>query len=377
MKRQFIKFSIVVFSLIGFVSCSEDDDNNVVENPNEEVVEEEEEEVDSVFENLADNPDAVLLYQTTAQVTGAETFGAAFTDPLPEEGRRVNFLFEGPVNGEINGTLKGTDYGTMLPNGNVIVDVHATIETNDGAKIAVRYKGETVPNSQTISDLTETGTLISNHPDYAHLNDMFIVGVGTSDNTTNTLMISIYGFEEDPFDGENPYPHQELPDFENYPYNWDNIQENPNATLVYEAQAQSTNIEGFGANPAEVFGGQVAIPVEGIRMNVDFAGTTTGELSGNLSGTDYVVVLPNGNLIVDVHGIIETEEGEKVALKVDGLLIPSETPGVGNFFELASYTSYYEGFEYLNEKYIIGVGTSDNINNVLTLRLYRFDENPL
>ncbi len=351
------------------VACSEDDDNN---NAEEIIIEE-----TSVFDNISENPNAILLYQTTAQVTGVETFGADFTDPLPEEGRRVNFLFQGPVAGQINGMLSGTDYGTILPNGNVIVDVHGTIETNDGAKIAVRYKGETIPNSETISDLTETGTLISNHPDYSYLNNLFIVGVGTSDNTTNSLIISLYGFEEDPFNGENPYPHQELPDFENYPYNWENIQDNPNATLVYEAEAQSTNLEGFGLNPADIVSGQVEIPAEGIRVNVDFAGTTTGELSGNLTGTDYVVVLPNGNLIVDVHGMIETEAGEKVALKVDGLLIPSENPGIGNFFELASYTSYFEGFEYLNDKYIIGVGTSDNINNLLTLRLYRFDENPL
>lgn len=366
MNTTIIKLSAVFILLTSLVSCSEDDDNDI------QVT-----EGLSVFENIENNPDATLLYQTVAQVTGLETFGASLTTPIPLGGRRTNILFEGPVTGQISGNLSGTDFATMLPNGNVSINVYGVIETNDGAKIAVRYRGETVPDSQAISNLTETGTLTTNNPNYTYLNDMFIVGVGISDNTTNTLTISLYGFESDPFNGEDPYTEPELPDYANFPFTMDTIEDDPNATLVYEAISQTTGVEGLGANPAEVFSGQVTIPMEGVRMNVDFAGTTTGELAGTLTGTDYITVFPNGNLMVDIQGMIETNDGERVALSVDGLSIPSGIPGQANFFETASFTSNSSSYNFLNDKYIIGVGTSNAVTNVLTLRLYRFDGNPL
>ncbi len=127
----------------------------------------------------------------------------------------------------------------------------------------------------------------------------------------------------------------------------------------------------------EIFTGQVPIPNEGIRMNAVFAGTTEGELNGVIEGTDYLTVLPNGNVIVDVRAIITTNTGEKISVKANGVSIPSGTPAVSDFYETATLQSNTAAFEYLNQKYSIGLGTSNNATNSLNLRFYRFDSDPL
>ncbi len=184
------KWNLLMLIVISIISCDTNDDETNIE-------------VESnVFKSINSNPKAILLYKTTTQITGLESYGAELTTPIPINGRRTDFIFEGPVNGNIEGNLTGTDYATIHSNGNIDTDVYGTIETTDGASIAVRFRGETIPNTATISDLRETGSLISNHPSYTYLNDLYVIGIGFSDTTTNTLTISFYGFENDPFNGD-------------------------------------------------------------------------------------------------------------------------------------------------------------------------------
>lgn len=55
----------------------------------------------------------------------------------------------------------------------------------------------------------------------------------------------------------------------------------------YEASVQTGDVTAFGVDPVNVLTGVETIPEEGIRMNAGFAGTTSGELTGDFSGTDY------------------------------------------------------------------------------------------
>lgn len=359
----FLLFSLGLFA----IACSDDNDDAQIEGQEET----------SIFDNLDANPNAALLYQTVADLSVADTFGAGQNDPVPEGGRRIDFNFEGPVQGQINGNFTGIDYGVLLPDGSVLIDVFGTIVTDDGARIGFNYRGEGIPDSETSAVLRETGTLITHNTDYAYLNDLFVLVVGSSDLVANTLTLSYYGFEQDPFGGEDPYAEPESPDYTNFPFNMENIEDRPDATLVYEAVTATSGIEGLGLDAADVFAGQVAIPAEGLRMNFDFAGTTTGELNGIIEGTDYLTILPDGSLIINVRGKIITPEGDRVALDVDGRLTPSATPGVSNFFETALLRTSSSNFGYLNGQYIIGVGTSDQATGANALRLYRFDEDPL
>lgn len=359
------KWGLLILTATSIIACNndDDDDNNAVGT--------------NIFENLDSNPNARLLYETVANLQPIETFNIPFTDPTP--GKRVDFQFNGPITGEISGEFIGYDYAKFptQQNGNVAIDVFGTITTHDGVKIAFRYKGESFQTGPLTSNIQETGYLSTNHPDYAFVNDLFIIPVGDIDLATNQISVKYYAFENDPFNGNNPYVEETLPDYYNFPFTWDNIQTNPDATLVYEASVNTTGIEGFGANPTDVFTGAYPIPAEGLRMDIDFAGTTQGEINGDISGVDYVVVNPDGSLTLNVRGKIETANGAVISLKVNGISVASTTPGTSNLFETIELKSGHSDFNYLNDKYIIGVGTSDAATGLLSLRLYRFDQNPL
>lgn len=358
-------FLFLSFGLL-FVSCDDDDDTSV--EPQEEV---------SIFENLANNPDATLLYETVANVAPIETYNAALSDPIP--GKRLDFQFDGDITGQLNGSFVGYDYATFpsQPGENLDIDVFGTITTTDNVNIAFRYKGESFQTGPLTSDIQETGYLSSNHPDYAYLNDLFIIPIGDIDLATNRISVKYYAFDSDPFNGENPYAEKELPDYSNFPFTWENIQEDDRATLVYEATVSTTGMDGFGTNPTDFFTGAATIPSDGARVDIDFAGTTEGELNGNISGTDYIVINPDGSLDLNVRGKIETPEGAVVSLKVNGMSLATDTPGISHLFETAELRTNHEDFSYLNDKFIIGVGINNAATNTLTVRLYRFDENPL
>ncbi|BDD05661.1 DUF3237 family protein [Aureibacter tunicatorum] len=384
MKISILRFSFLFALIIGIASCDDDNDNQMTpqnpvekETPNETDDSDDSNEESSIFDNLDENPDARLLYETVATATPIELYNAPETGPLP--GARIDFTFFGDIEGELNGSFIGYDYATLpsSPEEYTDIDVFGTITTDDNASIAFRYKGEGVPVNETSSDLIETGYLSSNHPNYAYLNDLFIIPVGNIDLSTNSISVKYYAFENDPFNGENPYPEEETADFNNFPFTWDNIQENENATLVYEATIATTNMDGFGISQEDLFNGTAPIPAEGARVDFEFEGTTEGEINGDISGIDYATVLPDGSLELNVRGKIQTPEGAVISLKVVGVSRPGETQGISHLFETAELRTSHESYSYLNDKTIIGVGTSDITTNTLTVRLYRFDENPL
>lgn len=354
-----------------FQSCSDDDDSPSVINPT------------SVFKNIENNADATLLYDLDAQITSMEGIGVnpqevlAGQVPIPSAGLRQNFNFGGPTTGELAGNLSGTDYLTVRPDGSLFIDAYGTLTINGNVNIAVRVRGESIPReNSTIADITETISFSTNNADYAYLNDKYVVGVGTSDAATGALSVRAYGLDYDPFNGNDPYAEAGKPDYTNFPFTWESIQENEDATLVYEIQTQITGAEGFGVDPNAVLAGQVAIPTEGLRMNMNFQGTLNGQITGELEGIDYLTVHQNGNLQIDAMGIITTNDGEKVALNVDGLTIPSSTSGISNIYESGTLISNSSVYSQWNDKYIVGVGISNANDNTLTLRLYSFDDNP-
>jgi hypothetical protein len=113
--------------------------------------------------------------------------------PLPE-GLRVNFYVTG---GEVTGPRVfgkvrpvGADWLTLRKDGVGLLDVRATIETNDGALIYVTYPGIIDLGENGYQDFLEgrppaSGTPIrtsprcmTSHPNYAWLNRLHCVGIG-------------------------------------------------------------------------------------------------------------------------------------------------------------------------------------------------------
>jgi hypothetical protein len=126
--------------------------------------------------------------------------------PTPE-GLRVNFYVTGgEVRGpRLNGTLRpvGGDWLTVRPDGIGILDVRATVETDDGALIDVTYTG--------VGDLGDDGyerflrgdlpqklplrvapRFLTAHPAYQWINRVQCINVGEVDLTTFVVSYDVY-----------------------------------------------------------------------------------------------------------------------------------------------------------------------------------------
>jgi hypothetical protein len=126
--------------------------------------------------------------------------------PTPE-GLRVNFYVTGgEVTGpRVSGKLRpvGGDWLTVRPDGVVILDVRATIETTDGALIDVAYTGvgdlgEDGYGRFLRGDLPETVPLrvasrfLTAHPDYAWLNRVQCINIGDVNLGTFLVGYDVY-----------------------------------------------------------------------------------------------------------------------------------------------------------------------------------------
>ena len=137
----------------------------------------------------------------SAQLAEPEVIG-----PVPE-GLRVNFyVTDGEVTGpKLTGKVRpvGGDWLTLRTDGVAILDVRATIETDDGALIGIAYRG--------VGDLGETGyqdfidgklppraklhtapLFTTAHPDYKWLNRLQCINIGEVDFSTRVVSYDTY-----------------------------------------------------------------------------------------------------------------------------------------------------------------------------------------
>ena len=139
------------------------------------------------------------LFEISYDVTGIEEFGSSLEALLqgkleiPKEGFRVNVGVEGVVSGpEIEGTAKGVDYLYVRADGRMQLDVKVTITSGDGKNISFAADGVGIPQQDGTVKLAENVTIFSSHPEYAHLNNMQIWGLGTFIPAENKVLLKFY-----------------------------------------------------------------------------------------------------------------------------------------------------------------------------------------
>jgi len=133
--------------------------------------------------------------------------------PIPEGLRMIYYVTGGEVSGpKVKGKLRpvGADWFTLRTDGVGILDVRATIETEDGALIYVTYRGmtdigegwyekilqgEAPPTSLPIHTAP---VCHSAHPDYLWLNRVHCLGIGQSFMDQMEVRYDIYGVRPGP-----------------------------------------------------------------------------------------------------------------------------------------------------------------------------------
>jgi hypothetical protein len=139
------------------------------------------------------------IYEYDLSVTGVTDYGMSLPDILsgkekvPPQGVRFDVAFEVAVSGRLSGRVRGVDYLRMRADGRLDLDIRATIETADGARIGLSADGVAVMRQgEPVADLSENASLITAAPGYAWVNARQIWAPGTVNLAAGTVHIDGY-----------------------------------------------------------------------------------------------------------------------------------------------------------------------------------------
>src|SRR5581483_3425904 len=87
---------------------------------------------------------------------------------------------------------------------------------------------------------------------------------------------------------------------------------------IYECDLALTGVTDYGVSLDDILAGRKAVPPQGARFDLHVDGPCKGRLSGRQHGVDYVRMRADGRIDLDLHVIIETDDGQRIALSGDG-----------------------------------------------------------
>ena len=139
------------------------------------------------------------IYEYDLNITGVTDYGVSMDailsgkTPIPAQGACFDVAFEGHATGRLTGRVRGVDYLRMRADGRIDLAIHATIETEDGSRIALVADGVAVPrSSEPIADLSENIRLTTAALSYAWVNTRQIWGPGTVNLAEGKVHIDAY-----------------------------------------------------------------------------------------------------------------------------------------------------------------------------------------
>jgi len=132
-------------------------------------------------------------------VTGVTDYGLSIgailagKEKIPPQGARFDIAFDGRGEGRLSGRVRGVDYLRMRADGRGDIDIRATIETNDGHRIALSADGVVTSRpGEPIADLIENVCLTTAAADYTWVNTRQIWAVGTLNLATGKAHVEAY-----------------------------------------------------------------------------------------------------------------------------------------------------------------------------------------
>ena len=112
---------------------------------------------------------------------------------VPLQGAQFDVTLAGPIKGRVTGTMRGVDYLRVRADGHRELDLRATIETEDGSRIAFSADGVATPREgEPIVDLAVKIDLSTAAAAYAWVNARPVWGAGYANLATGKIHIDAY-----------------------------------------------------------------------------------------------------------------------------------------------------------------------------------------
>ena len=139
---------------------------------------------------------------------------------------------------------------------------------------------------------------------------------------------------------------------------------------IYEYDLDITEVTDYGFTLEDVLSGKASIPLQGARIDVAFEGRATGRLAGHLHGIDYLLVRADGRVDLNIHAVLETEDGHRIAFAADGVCLPRPAEPIADLRENVELTTASEDYAWVNTRQVWGVGTVDFASGKIHVEAY-------
>ena len=138
----------------------------------------------------------------------------------------------------------------------------------------------------------------------------------------------------------------------------------------YEYDVDITGMIDFGIELGAILEGKTPIPLHGARFDAAFDGRATGRLSGRISGTDHAFMRPDGCVDLNIHAVIETDDGSRIALAAGGVGVLRDGEPVLDLSENVRLLTAATGYEWVNARQIWAIGTANLATGKIHLEGY-------
>jgi hypothetical protein len=139
------------------------------------------------------------IYEYDFDITGVTDYGVSMDailagkETVPLQGARFDLAVDGRGKGRLSGQAHGVDYLRIRADGRIDLDLHVTIETDDGRRIALSADGLAAPrNGEPMLDICANICLSTASKEYAWVNARQIWSVGTASLATGKIHVEAY-----------------------------------------------------------------------------------------------------------------------------------------------------------------------------------------
>ena len=121
---------------------------------------------------------------------------------------------------------------------------------------------------------------------------------------------------------------------------------------IYEYDLDVTEMTDYGVSLDAILSGKEKIPPQGVRIDVAFEGHARGRLAGRVRGIDYLRMRADGRIDLDIRAVVETENGRRIALSADGVVMPRVAEPIADLLENVNLSTAAEEDVWVNTRQV-------------------------
>ena len=127
---------------------------------------------------------------------------------------------------------------------------------------------------------------------------------------------------------------------------------------IYECDFNITGVTDYGVTLDALLSGKEKVPLQGERFDVAFEGDSKGRLTGKVRrGVEYLLLRADGRADLDGRATIETEDGHRIAVHIEGVATPRANEPIIDLVENVRLTTAAPKYDWVNTRQIWGLGT--------------------